>query len=81
MLPGGWEEADRSRPLWESSWHRFIPRKVLTNWVLVCPALKMVQESKLGWIEWEHDCQNRNKSSINGIHTALPEKPQVTPHQ
>lgn len=50
-LPGGWEEADKSRPLWEGLLAQLHPRKVPTNSFLVCPALQMIQESSLGWYD------------------------------
>lgn len=74
---GGWEEADKSRPLWEGLLAQLHLRKVPTNSLLVCPALKMNQESRLGWVWWECSCQQK-PNSVNGIHTLKnPRSPHI----
>lgn len=48
QISGGKQiRADRSG---RGSWHSFIPKRVFTILFLVCPALKMTQESRLGWV-------------------------------
>lgn len=80
-LPGGWEEADKSSPLWEGLLAHLHPRKVPTNSFLHCPAPKMIQESRLGWNDGSviatETKQNKGNSHCSSSLLKNPSSPHI----